>query len=241
MTYTQPLTSVFVVLAMIGLVRLWRHKRVLILTSAVLGLLLLSWPPVDWLLSRPLVVWYPVRPFPMGAVQAIVVLAGAVDPPHDERPYPLANYDTYERCRFAAWLYHQHPHPVLACGGPDAKGHQPYSIAMRDLLQQVGVPEAMIWTEDRSHSTHENAVYGAEILKEHGIRSIALVVDAQSMLRAEACFRKQGITVAPAPSRFREFGPLFEELLPGWRALQQNELTLHEALGLIWYRLRGWI
>ena len=112
---------------------------------------------------------------------------------------------------------------------------------MRDLLQQAGVPEAMIWTEEQSHSTHENAVFGAEILRDHGIRSIALVVDAQSMLRADACFQKQGITVVPAPSRFREFGPLFGELFPGWRALQHNELTLHEALGLIWYRLRGWI
>lgn len=241
MTYTQPLMPVFVCIAIIGLVRLRRGKNVWLAMSGVLGLFLVSWPPVDWLFSRPLEVWYPVRPFSMAPVQAIVVLAGGVDPPHYERPYPLANQDTYERCQFAAWLYRQRPGPVLACGGREDEGLPPDSTAMRDLLQQAGVPQAMIWTEDRSHSTHENAVYGSEILRQRGIRSIALIVDAQSMLRAERCFRKEGITVVPAPCRFREFGPVFRELLPGWRAIQQNELTLHETLGLVWYRLRGWI
>ena len=57
----------------------------------------------------------------------------------------------------------------------------------------------MIWTEERSRSTHENAVFGAEILRQHEIGRIALVIEARSMLRAESCFRKQGITVVAAP------------------------------------------
>lgn len=241
MSYIQPLLPLFILTTMLGLLRMWRRKKVLLLVAGVLCLFLLSWPPVDWLLSRPLVARYPVRPFPMTApVEAIVVLSGAVDPPHYERPYPLASPDTYERCRFAAWLYRQNPRPVLACGGPDFKGRQSYAIVMRDLLQQAGVPQSMIWTEELSRTTHENAVYGAAILREHGIRTIALVVEAESMVRAEACFRKQGIVVMPAPCRFREFGPLSEELLPGWKAIQRNELILHETLGFVWYRLRGW-
>ncbi|HEY2019237.1 MAG TPA: YdcF family protein [Bryobacteraceae bacterium] len=242
MSYIQPLLPVFILTIVLGLVRLWRHKKAMLLVSGVLCLFLLSWPPVDWLFSRPLVARYPVRSFPAAApVEAIVVLSGAVDPPHYERPYPLASPDTYERCRFAAWLYRQNPHPVLVCGGPEAKGGQPYAVAMRDLLQQAGVPQAMIWTEELSRTTHENAVYGAAVLREHGIRTVALVVEAESMLRAEACFRKQGIVVMPTPCRFREFGPLSEELLPGWKAIQRNELILHESLGFAWYRLRGWI
>ena len=100
----------------------------------------------------------------------------------------------------------------------------------------------MIWTEERSRNTHENAVYGAEILRKHGIGRIALVVDAQSMPRAAACFRKQGIEVVPAPCEFRVFGqPLSDEFFPRWDAIRRNERTLHEALGFGWYWLRGWI
>ncbi len=99
----------------------------------------------------------------------------------------------------------------------------------------------MIWTEERSRSTHENAVYAAEILRKNGIRTVALVVDAQSMRRAEACFRKQNINVVPAPSSFRLLGSLREELIPDPIAVAHNEVTMHEALAWCWYRFRGWI
>jgi uncharacterized SAM-binding protein YcdF (DUF218 family) len=112
---------------------------------------------------------------------------------------------------------------------------------MSELLRRSGVPESMVWTEDQSQDTHQNALYGAEILRRHGVERVVLVVDARSMVRAAACLRKQGIQVVPAPSRFRQWGPLSEEVLPNWKGLRGNEETLHEVLGLLWYRMRGWI
>jgi len=53
--------------------------------------------------------------------------------------------------------------------------------------------------------THENAVYGAEILRKHGVSTIALVVEARDMLRASASFRKQGIAMVPVPCAYRQF------------------------------------
>ena len=242
LSYIEPLVLVFVVFIFIGVVRL-RHSRGFLLPAAgATALLLLSWPPVDWLLSRPLEAWYPVRPFRAAPAQAIVVLAVSVSPPLHERPYALPDHHTYERCEFAAWLYkHWQPVPVLACGGPASPGEQPLSAAMRQLLQRAGVPEGMIWTEERSRSTHENALYGAEILRQRGIRRIALVGEAQGMLRAEVSFRKQGMAVVPAPCAFREFDASLEEFIPTWKAISRNEGTLHESLGLAWYWLRGWL
>jgi uncharacterized SAM-binding protein YcdF (DUF218 family) len=240
MTYIQPLTSGFLFLSLMGLVLVHRDKKPGLLTIGLSGLVLISWPPADWLFSRPLEVWYPIEALPTAPAQAIVVLSSSVDPPHYERPYPLPGRETYERCAFAAWLHrHWQPLPVLACGGSGESGELPFSLTMRSLLRGAGVPEDMIWTEERSRSTHENAVYGAEILRRHGIHSIVLVVDARSMPRAGACFRKQGFVVVPAPSSFCEFDP--REWMPSWKAIETNELTLHETLGMAWYRLRGWI
>jgi uncharacterized SAM-binding protein YcdF (DUF218 family) len=112
---------------------------------------------------------------------------------------------------------------------------------MRQLLRRAGVRDDMIWTEERSRSTHENAVFGAQVLRQRGVNTVVLIVDATSMPRAAACFRKEGINVVPAPSRFREFGPLLEELIPSWKAIRNNEVTLHETVGLTWYWLRGWV
>ena len=45
-------------------------------------------------------------------------------------------------------------------------------------------------------------MYGAEILRAHGISRVVLVVEASGMPRAAASFEKMGIHVVPAPIRF---------------------------------------
>ena len=242
MTYTQPLLLLFSLAALIGLARVWHCRRKGLLLAALAALILCAWPPVEWLFSRPLEGRYPVRPFrPAPGLQAIVVFASSVSPPVFERPYPQPDFQTVERCAFAAFLYHQiGPVPVLACGG-GRTGHSPaLSAVMRDLLRQAGVPQDRIWTEEESKSTYENARFGSTILRSRGINRVALVVDARSMPRAAAVLEKQGIRVAPAPSRIRQWeGP--NELLPSWEAIRGNEDTLHETLGYLWYKLHGWI
>jgi uncharacterized SAM-binding protein YcdF (DUF218 family) len=162
-----------------------------------------------------------------------------VQPAQYERPYRVPDPDTFKRCEHAAWIYrHGGARPVLACEGLQSKGRP---SGMRELLRRAGVADDLIWVETESRSTHENASYGARILREHGIKRIALVVEAQSMNRAAACFRKEGFDVTPAPSEFRTLGPLIDEFLPSWQAIRRNDITLHELLGLAWYRLRGWI
>ena len=235
MTYTEPLILVCALIALVGLAR----RRRAVAAAGVLALLALSWPPLDWLFALPLEFRYSKGLLPASSAEAIVVVLSSVQPPEPGRPYAIPDEQTYERCAFAVWLYqHWTALPILICGGPPGS---PISPQMRQTLEQSGIPPAMIWTEERSSSTHENAVFGAEVLRSHGISRIALVVDAQSMPRAAACFRKQGMTVVPAASSHREWGPLRDELIPNWTAIQRNENTLHEAVGLAWYRLRGWI
>jgi len=241
MTYIQPFTLLFLLAALVALLRIPSCKAKRFSLAAVLGLGLFAWPPFDWLLSRPLEWAYPVRPFHDTArIQAIVVLSSAVSPAQFERPYPLPDGATIGRCRYAAWIHRFKAVPVLASGGSGRSGI-PYARSMRALLLESGVPAQMIWTEERSHSTHQNAVNSARILRDHGIRTIALVVEAQSMLRAAACFRKEGIDVLPAPNRFRYLSATPEDWIPGWLAIQHNEDTIHEMLGLVWYKLRGWV
>jgi uncharacterized SAM-binding protein YcdF (DUF218 family) len=241
MTYTEPLLLLICLLGLAGVVRSRRGASSLLAPVALLSLVLISWPPVDWLLSRPLEARYPVRPF-AGApgAQAIVILASAVDPPHSERPYAQEGAETYMRTEFGAWLYaHWRAVPVLVCGGAESASAPAAADVMRDHLLRAGVPAGRIWTETRSSSTYENALFGAAELRRHGVSSVVLVVDASSMPRASACFRKQGIEVDPAPSAFREFGPRGAELLPSWKAIRRNEGVLHEVAGLAWYWMRG--
>jgi uncharacterized SAM-binding protein YcdF (DUF218 family) len=235
-SYTQPLLATLSLLALAALV--WRKPR--LGWAALMGFFLVSWPPVEWILSRPLEAPYPVGPVQIPAgIQGIVVLSSAVEEPAPERPFPLPDPETFGRCEFAAWMQRRRPElPVLASGG----GRQtlPLSASMREQLRRAGVPEALLWTEDHSRNTYQSAVYSAEVLHRRGVRRIALVVDARSMWRAAACFRRQGIEVSPVPWASRQWEGV-AELLPGWRSILGNERTLHEMAGILWYRLRGWI
>jgi uncharacterized SAM-binding protein YcdF (DUF218 family) len=238
MTYVEPLILACLLILIAGLIRS-RDRKLII--GGVLALTLISWPPIDLLLSWPLEAAYEIRRLPAD-VQAIVVLSSAVDAAKEHRGYAIPDKYTYTRCLHAAWLYRQRPSVlVLASGGSPGGGQPPISWAMRDLLVQAGVPHEQVLTEDQSTSTHENGAYSVKLLQQRGIRKIALVVEAVSMPRAAAVFRHEGIHVEPVPSSFREWGPTRDELIPSWKAIQRNEITLHEALGLVWYKLRGWI
>lgn len=242
-SYFEPALPVALGITIAGLVYEWRacknHKPWL-LTAGVVGCFLLSWDPVAWLVALPLESQYsPTLTLPTNA-QAIVVLAGRVYPPNDFRPYVLAGEDTYQRCYHAAWLYkHGLCRPILACGGGSQA--KPFSDTMREILASEGVPEDQIWVDNRSGSTHENAQYGARVLRQHGVSRIALVAETVYMARAAACFRKEGITVFPMPFGNGTVFGASDDFLPNWHALESNGVTFHELGGLLWYKLHGWI
>jgi uncharacterized SAM-binding protein YcdF (DUF218 family) len=113
---------------------------------------------------------------------------------------------------------------------------------MANVLEEAGVPASMIWQEDNSSSTYENALFSARILRQKGIHRIALVTEAYHMFRARKCFEKQGLAVVPAACCFRsDVGWSIETLLPSSQAIEWNGDVVHESAGLLWYYLRGWI
>jgi uncharacterized SAM-binding protein YcdF (DUF218 family) len=109
---------------------------------------------------------------------------------------------------------------------------------MRQVLQKESIADSSIWTEERSLSTYENALFAAEILHHKGISRIVLVTEAYHMWRAELCFRKQGLSVIPAPCRFT-VPPRFFDLLPEGNTLDSIECMFHEIVGLTWYKIRN--
>jgi uncharacterized SAM-binding protein YcdF (DUF218 family) len=241
MSYINFAFPFFIALAIWGLIRARRsceRKSWRLAAAGVCGVFLISYYPLAWLLIVPLESSYDENPIPHESAQALVVLSGGVEPPVPDRPYSLAQAQTYERCRQTAWLYKTWRNlPVLASGGGPFP--EPLSVTMRHVLEAEGVPPDKIWIEIESHSTYENAVYSTNILREHGISQIVLVDQARFLPRAVACFRKQGIKVVPAPFNFTHIYLEADDILPSSRAIQMNGETIHEYVGLLWYRLRG--
>jgi uncharacterized SAM-binding protein YcdF (DUF218 family) len=214
------------------------RKRRGLAALAMAGIFGISWPPLAWMALQPLEGWYPKIAPDAADAEAIVVLASGILPAESGRLQPEAERDTYARCWYAAWLYrHRRPRPVLACGGRSKTIPVAAARVMRDILIALGVPEAMVWVEDRSSSTYENALYAAGILRAKGIHKIVLITAASHMPRSERCFRKQGLAVIPAPCDFTMMLWRPEDFIPDGKAILDNERALHEYVGLGWYLL----
>lgn len=247
MTYVEPGILLAIVLAAMGLIPNVRRRcggRNLLTPLALLGLFCWSFPPVAILHSSLLEGRYPAPSLPVPEAGVIVVLSGGLD----ESPPPLsATYaatSTYKRTMDAAWLHRNGKSlPIVVSGGPIGRAEEGPSAAevMKQILLTQGVPNDQILLEDASHSTFENAVLSAALLRKQGISRILLVTDAVHMTRAELAFRHQGLDVLPSPCCFYSAIPLehWYDYIPTRRAIRANEATLHEWLGLLWYRVRG--
>jgi uncharacterized SAM-binding protein YcdF (DUF218 family) len=244
----QPHTLLFL-LACFALCRLWRkradpRRRLWPLLLPLAGLTVLCLPPTAHLALLSLESYAgPVEERPRDA-EAIVVFSASVYPPAGPRIEAELDEDSLHRCLQAARLYEQGPPcPVVVSGGktePDRPGPTNAAVMAR-FLSQHGVKEADLVVEPNSRTTYENAVECAKLLRERGIRRVALVVDAVDMPRAAACLRKQAIEVIPAPCHFRatRFEFTVFSFLPNPAAGVAFQRVWHEWLGLVWYRCCG--
>jgi uncharacterized SAM-binding protein YcdF (DUF218 family) len=248
MSYVQPGILFILILMAFGVLRAratGRARTILIL--AFILLFLWSWMPAAWLFSATLEWLYPPLPETRLDAEAMVVLGAGSYTSNRSLPVPLLAEDSYARCRYAAWLYQKLnlSIPVVVSGGIVGAGvsGKETSLAklMADVLVAHGVNRDVILLEPDSLSTYENAVNTARLL--HGLRlsRILLVTGGAHMLRAERCFRKQGLAVIPAPCCLYTRSALFDRwsMVPGPRAMRQNEAILHEWVGLAWYWLSG--
>jgi uncharacterized SAM-binding protein YcdF (DUF218 family) len=66
------------------------------------------------------------------------------------------------------------------------------SVAAMEAARAMGLPESAMLHEDRSHSTRENMIEAARVLRAHGLGSIAIVSDTFHLARARRFARDQG-------------------------------------------------
>ncbi len=190
----------------------------------------------------------------VGNVDTIVLLTTAAwKDPH----VPLTSQvgeTTVSRLLEAIRLFHLIPGAkVVISGGPLGSDDRdiPVSRIVGDLARAMGIPEGRMMLETSSTNTYEN---GVEIQKILGERPFLLVTSASHLPRAIAVFHKLGLSPIPAPADFRIIRArphvdatgveLLKEMisaLPSSNNLAHSERTLHEYVGFIWYRLRGWI
>ena len=170
--------------------------------------------------------------------QAIVVLSGGFLAQAPEYGEDVIDHITLQRVRYAAHLQRVTGLPVLTSGGQLDRARISLAAMMKHALEtDFGVP--VMWTEDRSADTYENAVNSAAILKAADISRVLLVTHAAHMARSVSVFTAAGLTVTPAPTAF--LAPLRmtpSDFAPSLGAFADSFYGLYELIGARWYAWR---
>ncbi len=238
------LPGINLVLAMIGLMSLHRHKNfgITLLVTSLVTLYGFSTPMVENYL------WASLEEYPAlsaetpqrNTARAIVVLAGGRFSDAPEYGGDTVSSTTLSRIRYAAHLYRQTKLSLLLTGGVVFGEGIPEAVLMKEVLEnEFKVPVA--WVETEARNTQENASFTRDILVREGITGFFLVTNAGHMPRAMESFRRLGLEPIPAPTQFTSSSAQVSDLfswLPNAGSLESSNIVFNEYLGRIWYWLR---
>lgn len=221
----------------------WRRLGKGLLWLSLVSLYVLSMPVVSKRLLSGLETYPALESSALRqpGVGAIVVLGGGRYPRAPEYGDDTVSRHSLERLRYAARLHGQTSLPLLLSGGSPLGEDFSEAFLMKEaLVDDFRVP--VVWTEEHSRTTWENAEYSKPILDRESIGRVFLVTHAWHMARAVDAFKAMGLDPVPAPTGFASAsstsGARLALWLPSARALSDSALALHEHLGLLWYRLR---
>lgn len=237
-------------LLLIGLVLLWRRRRRPALGALGAGLVTL------WAFSTPALadrmLWWLERDWadrPVDAVpaaDAVLVLGGAFSTGNGQWLYPSAG-GAIDRYWHAARLYHAERAPRVILSG----GRQPQRTAgMTEaeagvlFLTDMGVPLEALILETAALTTRGHVVELTPLLAEHGVESLLVVTSASHMRRSLATLSALEVEIMPVATGFSISQPASFQLrrwLPSARALSRSTRAMHEVIGILYYRLRGWV
>ena len=146
-------------------------------------------------------------------------------------------------------LYHkQRVKKLLISGGSGSisNPHHREAIYVKKYLENISIPDSNIIIENNSKNTYENAVFTKHILDSiHFKGSILLVTSSFHMRRSLAIFEKAGyknvtpyVTNKITGIRKFEFDYCF---IPNIEAVFNLNLILHEMVGYVTYKAKGYL
>ena len=158
-----------------------------------------------------------------------------------EIPLATSALRALEACR----IYRLMNDPLVIVSGGDDHADPKWAreaSALRELLIKCDIPEARIILDSDSINTRAHAVNLVRMLKELKIEQFVLVTSPSHMRRAIWAFRAQGVDPVTSPSKSSMDG------LRGWRAfwpstqaLEFTQETMHEYIGIVYYKMKRYL
>ncbi len=147
-----------------------------------------------------------------------------------------------------ALYYKKRVNKLLITGGSGSINHpnDREAIYIKNYLKTISVPDSNIIIENDSKNTYENAIFTKRILDSlHFKGSILLVTSSFHMRRSIAIFKKAGYqNITPYITNKFTGKRKYEVdycLLPNAEAVTTFNLIIHEIVGYMTYKIKGYL
>lgn len=246
----EPIGLVWLGLLAITFV-LWRRRRRGFAVSTA-GLALFVWVIggtnlPDALLRSLESPYAGVKPEELPAADAVILLGGGLEPSRYETGQ-LHLSAAGDRVVMALELLRLGKAPALCIGGGATRVNgEIWSEAdfARAAIVERKLTTAEVFSLGICGDTHDEALRVFALAQEHRWRRLLLVTSACHMRRAAGTFRTAGLEVIPAPCNFLTSlstgHSSFPINLPGHAGFAKTSVWIHEQIGWLEYRRRGWI
>ena len=235
-----PLT---VIILLLGLLFLWFTQKQkigkIIVTFGVALLILFGYESFSKLIILPLEKSYPKYEKSDVKVKYVAVLGSGSSA---ENQLPLSSWlgeASLFRLVEGIIIYRQNPGSVMILSGYGGRDIISNAQVMSEVAISLGVPKSDIITEPLPKDTYEEVLLIKKIVKDN---PFALITSAAHMRRAMMMFEKQDMYPIPAPTGFlakKHNGRIFQ--LPSANSFKKANSAIHEYLGIIWGKIRGFI
>lgn len=216
-----------------------RGRFALLIVTAVLYLLAVQ--PVSDLILRPLETRYDQVPLSQLQGDVLILLGGGaragvpdVDGTGQVGEAAANRFLTALRLQKAKQI------PIILSGGAVFSGDANEAAIEKRMLLSLGVAEADIFTDEKSHNTAENATFSNLLCRQNHWRHPIVVTSAFHMPRAGYFFTREGVSFTPYPCDYRtsaEYRWSPYSFIPQAYILFNSCLAVKEYVGLAAARL----
>jgi uncharacterized SAM-binding protein YcdF (DUF218 family) len=144
----------------------------------------------------------------------------------------------WERLLEGVALWRRSGGTLVLVGG--AGDEDSIAAVMARRARELGVPESALQVHSGSTRTHEDLMLVAPAVRDHA-GPVWLVTSAMHMPRAAGVAARLGLAVQPRRCDYQQVDRLdWGAWLPNAGGPARFAAVLHEAAGLLYYRVRGW-
>ena len=231
----SPLNWLILFLVLSIIVKGKKLKR----SSIILAILTFVLFGSPWLLSLYAKAWQPAPVVvPGGVTYSCAIIPGGFASP-DEKGNGYFNISSDRFIQALRLFKTGKVSHLLVAGGNGKKNDASFREAAwaKEQFMEMGIPDSVIFIEDRSNNTKDNAVNSKAMLDSlHLSPPYLLVTSALHTRRAELLFQKAGLEAVPFPCNYMDGrGPIsFTDFIPNPETVSGWDLYLKEMMGCFW-------